>query len=219
MKFAATVLSLGIASVASAAPTSKGLSIVDTLLKIVPKAASCDGPQEYPGECSTAAEVAPHLAEGLVRYGVYHINQIAAVVAITTFESGGFVANRNHHFPDYKDGQPGRGTSNMQGAEFNLEYIKTIPELSADYVKFSSAEEMTDDEKRKMVEKLNDDNYNFETAAWYFATKCSDEVKNLLISDVDAGNTAYLTQCVQTTADAPDRVANWELTKAAFGLA
>jgi hypothetical protein len=174
----------------------------ETLLKIAPDAADCTGKSS---ECRTADAVAPLLTASFEKYQITSSNAQAAIVALCALESVQFAWKRNQ-----SPGRPGQGTVNMQMKDFNQQYLKAIGnDTTVDLNSNSSL--------NAMMDIVTEDEYNFGSAAWFYSTQCSAEVKNLIDSDADrdTGFDKYMTDCVQTE-QSPDRLAYWTTAKAAF---
>jgi hypothetical protein len=89
----------------------------------------------------------------------------------------------------------------MQSPDFNLLYAQSL--FDAQTVAAAQAIGPA-----SVLELVSGDNESFGSAAWYFTTQCSDEVKQGLTAGTAEGWAAYLTNCVQTT-DTEDRDAGW----------
>lgn len=90
---------------AAALPQPQSTPVLTTaqLLAIVPGSSSCDG-APYPAQCRTAEQAAPLIASSFAKYGITSPAEMAAVVGIMAFESGGFKYNVN------LNGTPGKGS-------------------------------------------------------------------------------------------------------------
>ena len=81
----ATAAGLLLAGQAIAAPLEAraDLSAAAIVAAISPNSKTCDGS----AECRTADQVGPLLADAMVKYGVYKPGRIAAIIALTAYES------------------------------------------------------------------------------------------------------------------------------------
>ncbi|KAI1403075.1 hypothetical protein F4819DRAFT_253238 [Hypoxylon fuscum] len=209
MKFqVATAAGLLLAGQALAAPLqARDKSAADIVAEIAPDSKTCDDPKE----CRTAAQAGPMLVDAMAKYGLDNAGQIAAVIALTAFESVNYKYKHN-----VSPGRPGQGTCNMQMFNYNLMYAQSIPELKE---KVNGVTADADDTKKNEVLALvNDDKYNFGSGAWFMTTQCKPEVKEGLAAgkDLDAGFKAYM-ECVGVTID-DERQAYWTRAKQAFSL-
>ncbi|XXG98618.1 hypothetical protein Hte_004943 [Hypoxylon texense] len=211
MKYqAAAAASLLMAGQALAAPVQiqarDGGSAADLIAQISPASTSCADTTE----CRTAEQMGPLFADAMAKYELNQAGQIAAVLALTAFESVDYKYKHN-----VSPGRPGQGTSNMQMFEFNLEYANAIPELK-DQVSGVTAD-ADDAKKNEVLALVTDDKYNFGSGPWFMTTKCADAKDALSAGkDMDAGFQAYM-QCVGVTLT-DDRQAYWTRAKQAFGL-
>ena len=102
------------------------LEAAPIIQKIAPGSASCDATAT---ECRTATQVAPFIVQSMAEYQMYSPNEIAAVLSLMAFESVDFKYKHNVY-----PGRPGQGTANMQMANYNLMYAKSldgVKEISA----------------------------------------------------------------------------------------
>ncbi|KAI4869979.1 hypothetical protein F4820DRAFT_443461 [Hypoxylon rubiginosum] len=205
----ATAAGLLMAGQALAAPlrARDGGSAADIVAQISPNSKTC----AETTECRTAEQAGPLLADAMAKYGLDQAGQIAAVLALTAFESVDFQFKHN-----VSPGRPGQGTSNMQMFNFNLEYAQTFPELK-DQVAGVTAD-ADDAKKNEVLALVEDDKYNFGSGPWYMTNKCA-AAKDALSAgkDLDAGFQAYMT-CVGVPSVTEDRLAYWTRAKQAFGL-
>lgn len=184
-------LTLGCASLASAWSPHK---IIE---EIAPKSKACPTEGDFIDECRSAEEAAPFIFESLYRYGLYHRNEQAAVISLMALESGEFQYKKNH-FPE--PGRPGQGTANMQMAEFNLKYAKSIPAVQDKVANVTSTDGLTDEELNRIRALVIVDEHNFGSAAWFLRTQCGEEVAEALRKDVDSGFKTYM-ECVGVEVD------------------
>ncbi|KAJ3499943.1 hypothetical protein NM208_g17256 [Fusarium decemcellulare] len=162
-------------------------------------------------DCRTAKQAAPYIAQGMYRYGVYSVKEIAAVISLMAFESGDFRYKRNM-FP----GRPGQGTANMQMANYNLLYAKCIPGVKEHFEGVDSVDGMSDDEKNDLLDLVTVDKYNFASGPWFLTTQCDASVRKALDDDIDDGFAAYM-KCIDVEVT-DDRLAYFNRAKEAFGL-
>ncbi|KAI0444750.1 hypothetical protein F4803DRAFT_548791 [Xylaria telfairii] len=214
MKFSAAVsVGLGLAGVTTAAPlaTRDAPLASDIILKIAPDSASCAGQGE---ECRTNVQVAPFLVAAAAQYGLDNVVPIAAMLALTAFET------KNYEFNTNQGGTPGQGTSNMQMYNFNLQYAQSIPALKDKLDAIGTADVLkatTDVGIKNAVRALvTVDEYNFGSASWFLTTICKPDVIDQLKATPDAGFEAYMA-CVGVPLVA-ERTAYWTRAKQAFGL-
>lgn len=171
-----------------------------------PGTASCDGAQ-FADECATALQAAPYIIQAFADYAISDPNEWAAVLSLMLFESGGLKFNRNH-FPE--PGRPGQGTRNMQMIAANTKYVEYL----ASKGKLDKADvEAAGSDPDKVLDLVLPDEFSFASAAWYYSTQCTDEIKKGVQSGTQQGYEAYLTSCVETTA-APERITGWQAAKA-----
>ena len=100
----------------------------------------------------------------------------------------------------------------MQMAPINAKYAASIPEI-----KDKAAAAGSDVNAVLKLLTANPD-YDFGSAAWYYSTQCSPDVKKGLQSGSADGWNAYITDCVQTTVD-DKRKDYYNRAAKAFGLA
>lgn len=205
-----TILSAGLAlaGLSTAAPVleaRQGKTAAALIGEIAPASLSCADATE----CRTNEQAAPFLVEAMAKYSLYAPGQVAAVLALTAFESVNYSFKHN-----VSPGRPGQGTSNMQMIDYNVEYAASIPEL-ADQVAAVGDVAASDDGKNKLLALVTDDKYNFGSGPWFLTTQCPDVVDQLA-AGTDAAFAAYM-QCVGVSVT-PDRQEYWNRAKTAFGL-
>ncbi|KAI0996017.1 hypothetical protein K3495_g12164 [Podosphaera aphanis] len=183
---------------------------VSQLLKIAPSSESCPSP---PGECATSSQAVPFLNNAMSKYGITTPGEKASILALIAFESDNFKYNTNH-FP--APGHPGQGTRNMQSAAFNLEYIKSIPDL-ASQTSYTSTEGLSPTQLNEIRALVLPDEYTWATGAWFLTQQksCAD-ARTALQAGNDNGFTAHM-QCVGVSPT-EERLAYWRAAKSAFGL-
>jgi hypothetical protein len=208
MKFTASAVTLGLAAAARAQ-----LSAIPIVEACAPLSVSCAN-APIADQCREAPAIANALVASFFKFGIYSVNQMAAITSLMAFESLDFQYKRNQGAGNF-----GQGTANMQSAAFNLLYAKSIPELAPQFQQFSSADAMTPDDKEALLDALMPDEYNFGSGPWFLTTQCGQEVMNLLDSSPDAGFDAYM-RCIVVPMDPidPKRTAYWQNAKAAFGV-
>ena len=111
----------------------------------------------------------------------------------------------------------------MQMPGFNLKYALDVPELRESALAIiggnatADGDELSDEDKDKVLALVMPDKYSFASAAWFLTTQCEASVREGLAKDGDDGYEAYLTECIGVEAG-EDRLEHWATTKAAFGL-
>ena len=118
------------------------------------------------------------------------------------YESDDFKYNQNH-FP--APGKPGQGTRTMMSPDFVSKYASSIPAV---------ASQMSGKDAAGILALVQPDQYSFGSAAWFYSTQCSDTIKQGVKTGGQADWKAFLTECVQTTADEgtgdTSRLAYWQ---------
>ncbi|KAI1132485.1 hypothetical protein F5Y10DRAFT_231224 [Nemania abortiva] len=208
MKFSMTLSAgLALAGITTAAPVvARGdTSAAGIIGQIAPDSKSCASSTE----CRTNVQAAPFLIDAMAKYGLRAPGQIAAVLALTAYES------RNYQYKHNTDpGRPGQGTSNMQMINYNIEYAKSIPELKDKVAALGDI--TTTDKQNQLLALVNTDEYNFGSGPWFLTTQCSKDVVDGLAAGTDAAFSAYM-GCVGVSVTG-DRQAYWTRAKQAFGL-
>ncbi|TVY38360.1 hypothetical protein LSUB1_G003892 [Lachnellula subtilissima] len=187
----------------------RGVSAADILLQIAPTSNTCSG-AAFPTECATNVQAAPWLIAAMNKYNIIHPAETAAVLALIAFESGDFKYNTNH-FP--APGRPGQGTRNLQMANYNLMYAKSIPEL-ASKASAASASVQSDDQLNEIRALVLPDQYSWASGAWFLTTQCA-SARSAIQAGGDAGFAAYM-GCIGTGVTS-DRKAYWDRANKAFG--
>jgi hypothetical protein len=191
-----------------------GTSAASMLLVIAPTSGSCaDAP--VASECATNAEAAPYLITAMSQYGITSPPEIAALLSLIAYESGDFKYNINH-YP--APGRPGQGTRNMQMANYNLMYARSISALSTQLSAITtstSTSGLTDDQLNAIRALVLPDEYSWGSAAWFLTTQCAG-TRAALQAGGQAGYSAYLS-CVGTSAST-DRLAYWTRANTALGI-
>ncbi|KAI1342544.1 hypothetical protein F5Y15DRAFT_373112 [Xylariaceae sp. FL0016] len=208
MKFSATAsATLFMAGATYAAPTlitPRDTTAADLIAQVAPKSVSCSNTDQ----CRTNVQAAPHFIQAFSDYKLNSPGQIAAVLALTAFESDDYA------YKIHIDGNAGQGTSNMQSPDFNVKYANSIPELKTKLDAIGTLD--SDDKKLQMLDLVIDDKYNFASGAWFLTTQCPQSTVDALAKGDDAGFNTYM-ECVGVTmTDA--RSEYWNRAKTAFNL-
>ena len=159
----------------------------------MPGSASCSDPKE----CRTNKQAADPISKSFAKYGITTSNEAAALLGIMSMESVDLKYGKNQ-WP----GRPGQGCYNMQMPPFNLEYAKSIKELQPQVEKLTAGHAPDNATYTSVLDLLlANDEYSLGAAAWYYSTKCTDDVKNGLKTGGDQGWSKYITACIQTEAN------------------
>ncbi len=196
------------------APRQAGTSAASMLLIIAPTSGSCSG-APFSDECATNVEAAPYLITAMSTYGITSPSEIAAVLSLIAYETGDFKYNINH-YP--APGRPGQGTRNMQMANYNLLYAKSIPSLASQLSAIttsSSTNGLSDDQLNAIRALVLPDEYSWASAAWFLSTQCA-SARAAIQAGGQAGYSAYLS-CVGTSVTS-DRLAYWTRANTALGI-
>ncbi|KAI1158074.1 hypothetical protein F5B18DRAFT_642602 [Nemania serpens] len=211
MKFSMTLSAgLALAGLTTAAPltTREAKTAAQIIAEIAPTSLTCADT----AECRTNVQAAPFLIKAMSQYGLGSPGQIAAVLALTAFESQDYKYKHN-----IDPGRPGQGTSNMQQINFNAEYASSFPELKGKVAAIGAA--TSTDAQNKILALVTEDQYNFGSGPWYLKNKCTPDVVSGLEKATDDAFAAYIQQCVGVPGPvAPARLAYWARAKTAFGL-
>lgn len=177
------------------------------LTQIAPDTASCSG-APFPEECADATTAASALNKSFDTYGIKSAGEKAALVAYTLFESGNYKYSKNH-FP----GRPGQGTRMMAMPPFIEKYATAVAGAGA----VATASAAGGDAGLNAVLALvnSDDATSFGSAAWFYSTQCSADVKAGVAAETVDGWHNFLTACVGTSLD-PTRDTPWVAAKAAI---
>ncbi|KAG9231605.1 hypothetical protein BJ875DRAFT_112274 [Amylocarpus encephaloides] len=189
-----------------------GRNAVTSLLEIAPLSKSCDG-AEFKDECATSEQAAPFLIQAFQDFQITNPNEIAAVLGLIALESGQFKYNINH-FP----GNPGQGTRNMQGPDFNLDFARSFPNLKAKADAITTAPTtagLSKDQLNAVRALVLPDMYSWASAAWFLTTKCAD-ARPAIQKGGDEGLEAYMA-CVGTTITPERAEFNTKAAKAIMG--
>lgn len=194
-----TTLIAALAAVAIATDASS----IEIIKKICPKSKSCDAANK---ECATAEQVTQPLIDSFVKYKITTPGEQASLIAWMALESVEFQFNHNHYAPDLpnpSEGRPGQGTRAMLMPNFVAELAKSLKVDSTD--------------PKKLLEDVLAKGGDYEAAAWYYSTKCSDDIKKGVQAGTTAGHKAFIEKCVSTTW-AAEREKYWKDSAAAFGI-
>jgi hypothetical protein len=192
---------------------SRATQAADIIQQIAPTSNTCASAPAA-GECATNAQAAPYLISAMQQYGVYAPSEIAAVLALISYESGDFKYNTNHY-----PGRAGQGTRNMMMPNYVLLYAKSIPALATQLSAITASDSITglsDDQLNAVRALVLPDAYTWGSGAWFLTTQCA-SVRPALQAGGQAGFEAYMS-CLGVTATS-DRLAYWTRANAAFGLA
>ena len=203
---AAAVLQLATVTAAAAAPPTKAADIIKI---IAPGSVSC--PATEP-DCRTADQAADHLISGMSAYKLCTVNEIAAVLALMAFESVDFRYKHNVY-----PGRPGQGTANMQMANYNLLYAKSLDGVKEKVADVKSVDGLAPDKLNYILSLVTPDEHNFASGPWFLTTQCPTSVRDALKKNIDSGFEAYM-GCVGVSVT-EERKAYLTRAKKAFGLA
>ncbi|KAG6022151.1 hypothetical protein E4U40_004837 [Claviceps sp. LM458 group G5] len=176
--------------------------------QIAPKSLSC---LPCSSDCRTAHQATPFIASSLKKYKIHDLNTTVALLALMAFESVDFRYKHNI-FP----GRPGQGTVNMQSANFNLLYAKSIPALKPLVASIPSVKGLKNETLNAILGLVTPDEYNFGSAPWFLVKQCGRDVVKALQRDLEGGFGAYM-KCVGVEVSEERRV-YLERAKKAFGL-
>ncbi|KAJ4342978.1 hypothetical protein N0V87_000696 [Didymella glomerata] len=184
-----------------------GSITADQLTQIAPETGSCSG-APFPEECADATTAATALNKSFDTYGIKTAGEKAALVAYTLFESGNYKYSKNH-FP----GRPGQGTRMMAMPPFVAKYATAV--AGADAVATASAAGGDAGLVAVLALVNSDDEKSFGSAAWFYSTQCTEDVKAGVAAETVEGWHNFLTACVGTTLD-ETRDTPWVAAKAAI---
>ncbi|KAF5138623.1 hypothetical protein E5D57_002409 [Metarhizium anisopliae] len=198
---------MALAALANAATEQPAKVSAETLTKMMPDQ-NCDGKSD---ECRTPAQAAPFIEKSMARYRINNTNEIAAIVSLMALESVNFTFKHN-----VSPGRRGQGTANMQMAEFNLEYAKSIPCLQGKVANITTVNNATNATLDYILSLVTVDKYNFGSAAWFYTTKCLPDSRTDLQRNITEGFATYM-KCVGVNP-AGERTTFLKRAMAAFGL-
>lgn len=185
---------------------ARGQDPAALLISIAPSSDTCSG-APFPSECATASEAVAPIISSFALCNIETAAEQAALLAWMSYESGEFKYNQNH-FP--APGTPGQGTRNMM-----------MPTFVAEYVQFLGLTPTSTDPATVLM-MVENDQYGFGSASWFYHEQCSSEIKSGVQSGSQAGWDAFLTTCVGTDADegsgSTSRLAYWQRATVALGV-
>ncbi|KAF2627802.1 hypothetical protein BU25DRAFT_431137 [Macroventuria anomochaeta] len=182
-----------------------GSVTADQLIQIAPETASCSG-APFPEECADATVAATALNKSFDTYAIKTAGEKAALIAYTLFESGNYKYSKNH-FP----GRPGQGTRMMAFPSFIAKYADAV--VGADAVATANATGGDAGLNAVLALVNSDDETSFGSAAWFYSTQCTADVKAGVAAETVDGWHNFLTACVGTELDAT-RDTPWGAAKA-----
>ncbi|KAJ4988036.1 hypothetical protein SVAN01_06448 [Stagonosporopsis vannaccii] len=184
-----------------------GSITAEQLIQISPAAASCSG-ADFPEECVDATTAAAALNKSFDTYGIKTAGEKAALVAYIMFESVNFKYKKNH-----SPGRPGQGTRMMAMPNYVSEYATAVAGAGA----VATASAVGGDAGLEAVLALanSDDEKSFGSAAWFYSTKCTADVKAGVAAETIEGWHNFLTACIKTDL-AEARDTPWVAAKAAI---
>lgn len=192
-----------------ARPSPRQIDPTTQLISIAPTSASCSG-APFPSECATASEAVAPLISSFRQYFITTAAEQAALLAWMSYESGDFKYNQNH-FP--APGTPGQGTRCMMSPTFVAEYVASIPGVAGSAAGQSPA---------AVLALVQPDQYSFGSAAWFYVSKCSADVKTQLQGGSEAGWDNFLTTCVGVSPSEgsgnTSRLAYWQRATSALNV-
>jgi hypothetical protein len=176
------------------------------LLLIAPTSSTCSG-APFPSECATASVAVSPIISSFALCSIATAAEQAVLLAWMAYESGDFKYNQNH-FP--APGTPGQGTRTMMSPTFVAEYVSFLGLTP------------TSSDPATVLSLVENDQYSFGSAAWFYHEKCSDDIKSQVQTGSQAGYDAFLTTCVGTQADegsgSTSRLAYWQRAAGALGV-
>jgi len=196
--------------------TSSGITAAQ-LLAIVPSSSSCDPSAQFADECRTADQAVSFINAGFSQFNTTTAGEMAALVSLMAFETGGFMFDRNH-FP--APGNPGQGTRNLMQFNFVLQYALDTPAVAAEAQSLApDPTNVSDDVKNQVLALVLPDTLSFASAAWFLKASgtCSQSVVDGLQSGTESGWENYITNCVGTTVT-DDRRSLYEAAVSALNV-
>lgn len=197
-----------LASAVPAPITGRDVAITPAMIEAVaPKSKTCDSSGQYATECADSQKAAKYLAKSFETYKITSPAEQAAIIGLVAFESGEFKYNKGH----FGDVAEGKGTRNMQSADYNTQYAKSLDGLK-------DKPEVISKNVGKILELLiSNDEYDFGSGAWFLANVCSSTVRQELQNDSKVGWQRYITTCVGTEAN-DAREVYWQSARNALGI-
>ncbi|OAA70795.1 hypothetical protein LEL_09386 [Akanthomyces lecanii RCEF 1005] len=202
-------LTLALSAVLQLATLAAANKAVDAIKIIAPGSVSC--PPSEAAECRTADQAATPLIKAMAAYKLETANEIAAVLALMAFESVDFRYKHNVY-----PGRPGQGTANMQMANYNLLYAKSLDGVKEKVADVESVDGLAPDKLNYILSLVQPDEHNFASGPWFLTTQCPKAVRDALQKNIDAGFAAYMA-CVGVSVT-PERQAYLTRAKKAFGI-
>lgn len=184
-----------------------GTITAEQLIQIGPASASCTG-ADFPEECADATTAAAAFNKSFDKYGITTAGEKAALVAYVAFESVNYRYSRNH-----SPGRPGQGTRMMAMPNYVAEYATAV--AGADAVMTASAAGGDAGLDAVLALANSDDEKSFGSAAWFYSTKCTADVKAGVAAETVDGWHNFLTACIGTGLDEA-RDTPWVAAKAAI---
>ncbi|ESZ93730.1 hypothetical protein SBOR_5886 [Sclerotinia borealis F-4128] len=192
----------------------RAMTYVEQVGGIVPDALTSCASAPFPAECATGPQAAKFIADAIGGQGFYS-PEIGALIALMGFETENFQYNINH-FP----GRPGQGTRNMQSAEYNYQYARSFPELSAPLAAITTSTAtvgLSPDVLNKIMGLVAVDKYSWGSAGWFLKNVCPASVRTALQTGTQDGWHAYM-ECVGVNSTNPGRLAYWTRAKTTLGF-
>ena len=159
------------------ANAQSGTITAEDIIKVAPVTASCAG---RGSECVTAHQAAPAIAASFKKWGIISFGSQAAVVSTMLYESGNF------EYDTPISPVPGKGTRNMQSAEYNEKYAQALGIANAG----------PDD----VVTTLNQNvDTSFGSGAWFLASQCPMTTRDQMHAQEAEGYANYVQSCLGTS--------------------
>lgn len=196
--------------------TNGSILAIDMIKGIAPNTLTSCVDADYPTECATADHVALAMLNAVAGKDLT-AHEIGAITALMAFETADFRYNINH-FPSHV---PGKGTRNMQSAEFNLEYARSIPDLAGQLAAITTAPTaagLPGAVLDKVLDLVANDKYTWGSAGWYLKTKCPVPARFSLQTGTQQGFIDYMTCVGVDNPKDPDRMAYWTRAKTTLGI-
>lgn len=183
--------------------------LISQLTTIASGTSTCDTATNYKNECRTASQAAEPILTAFSKYQITNANEQAAVIALMLYESGEFKYNWGHFVAGEDVHTPGKGTRNMQSADYNEKYARTL---------FSSSEvdaAKSKDPNDGVLQLVSPDEPSFGSASWFLTSQCTASQRTALQSGSQDGFEQYVSVCIGGTMD-QDRIDYWTKAKAAL---
>lgn len=208
MKFS-VVLSAALLQIAGLVSAEEPRQAADIIKIIAPGSVSCPAGES---ECRTADQAAEFLIGSMDQHGIHDTKEIAAVLSLMAFESVDFRYKHNVY-----PGRPGQGTANMQMANFNLMYAKSLDGVKDKVADIDSVDGLDPDKLNYILSLVQPDEFNFGSGPWFLTTQCPGDVREALRANIDSGFQRYM-GCVGVSVT-EERKAYLDRAKQAFDLA